>query len=184
MTTLADSTKRLGWAWYAASILSFVPLLGAIWGLVCVVYGYVQRRRGGLVIAAVGLAGFLFTVGLYGYLFVQLSHPTGTLAEAQKGLLRQHTLPDLVRRLEYYKLQNGRYPQRLEDMGREVVSLLALHPKGSFGKIHYDLSADGRTYHLFAVGPDGEPFTSDDIPPDIGPAEAAKTGWRDSTVTR
>jgi hypothetical protein len=42
----------------------------------------------------------------------------------------------------------------------------------------YAVQPGGRTYYLFSRGPDGEPFTEDDILPDVPADEAATVGYR------
>ena len=101
--------------------------------------------------------------------------------------LAQSLLPTLVKSIEYYKLQNGHYPKSLLDLkgedGKEEflfihdpthMELKAGEPRLFF----YQLEPDGAHYYLLSVGPDGTPFTADDIVPAIPEQELRNIGLK------
>ena len=55
-TTKED--KRLGCFPFVIGGLSFVPLVGVLFGLAAIVWGLIARKRGGGKLALVGAAGF------------------------------------------------------------------------------------------------------------------------------
>lgn len=87
---------------------------------------------------------------------------------------------DIVKAIEFYKLQNGHYPSNLDALGEDIKTQAKLQRNGlsSLGEIHYELVADGITYYLLVIGPDGKPFSSDDILPNISEQEMRKIGYR------
>ncbi len=170
-----DTEKRLSWPAYVGAGFSFVPLLGVLLGLVFLGFGIFTRRSGGKLVAAVGAGGLLFNVALYGTLFYKMNHPTGEMAESMVRLAAEHTLPDVLRKIEYFKLVNGRYPERLAQLEPQYVAPPSF---GAVGTIFYRVAADGKTYCLLMPGLDGSAFTEDDIYPKTEPSEASKIGFR------
>jgi hypothetical protein len=171
-----ETQKKLSWFHYVVAFLSFVPLLGVLIGLVCMVFGITRRKQGGLVMTAIGAAGITVTFSIYGYLFKQMSNPTGGFIIAQTKMLSEHQLPDFVKKIEYYKILNGHYPKRLEELGDDVAGFVKLQSGNSLGDYYYQLSDDGTHYFLLVTGPDKLPFTEDDILPSIKEEAAAKIG--------
>jgi hypothetical protein len=92
-------------------------------------------------------------------------------------------LNDAVKELEFYKLQHGHYPSNLREMDDKVLSKF-LDPTAVERKslndpyFFYELDASGTFYFLRSVGPDGIPFTSDDILPTISAEERKHTGLK------
>jgi len=175
----ARPNQSLGWFPYVVSILSFIPLLGVPIGLVCVVFGVIKRKSNGLVVSGIGLAGIVLSVVLYGNLALQLKHPTGDYAQLQTELLADRVLLDMVKAVEFYKLENSHYPNQLEELGDDVKAQISLQGMSSgLGEIFYELTPEGDTYYLLVTGPDGKPFTNDDIHPNISSQEMQKIGYR------
>ena len=65
--------------------------------------------------------------------------------------------------VQTYRTQNGnRLPMSLSELSSSGI--LSESPKDPWGReIAYVPAADGKTYSLFSVGPDGAPRTADDV---------------------
>lgn len=98
--------------------------------------------------------------------------------------LTQERLGDTMRRIEFHKAEHGSYPETLKVFAdnRNVKPLAdedrvfgfivnfppsMMDPTWKFKKeLYYEATPDGR-YCLRTRGPDGSPFTGDDIVPDV-----------------
>ena len=91
-------------------------------------------------------------------------------------------LDTLVPAIEFYKVGYGAYPASLAELQKAL-------PKNSFFSVfdssstmvgmpqHYFYERVGTDhYYLRGVGPDGVPFTADDIVPEVDPSVAGKIG--------
>jgi hypothetical protein len=65
----ARENKTLGCFPFVIGGLSFIPLLGVLFGLIAIVWGLSAWRGGGKKLALVGAAGIGFTILVYGALF-------------------------------------------------------------------------------------------------------------------
>lgn len=162
---------------YLVGLLCFIPIFGFIAGLVLLILGIAHFKDRIFII--IGAFGMLFTIALYSSLFY-FSMNTDAFRDGFADIA-QTQLNDLVKNVEFYKLQNGNYPDSLQQ----------LNTKGSFANIfdpmsmtkikdreapfHY--SKHGNKYLLFSVGKDGKPNTADDIYPNITIADTSKLGF-------
>lgn len=180
---MSDRKDRLGAPAYVVAGLSFIPLLGFFIGIAAVIWGLVTPKRGGKLLAAIGAGGMAFTVAVYGGLFYFGFVQRGGIYDHLRLQLAQSQLNRLVPVIEFYKVGSGSYPESLEQ-------LAALQPKDSmifvydpsdknFGatpRYFFYQRVDADHYYLRSVGPDGLPFTADDIVPQVDPKFAGKTG--------
>lgn len=158
---------------------SFIPLLGVPMGLAAIVVGLATRRPGGRRVAWTGAAGIAFSVLLYGGLFYFGFVQRGGVYDHLRARLAQEQLNDLVPRIEFYRLQHGRYPEDLDALRGEggglnpvmIMDPSTVSPRAFF----YRRVGDGH-YYLRGLGPDGEPFTADDIVPTVAPAGGSRIG--------
>jgi hypothetical protein len=161
---------------YLIGILCFIPLLGAIAGVVLIILGIVHFRD--KVFIFIGAAGILFTVALYGSLFY-VAENSGF---ADKGFAKiaQTQLNDLVKSIEFYKLQNGSYPDSLQQIETKDSFISIDDPLQTFKQkktVTYQYHRIGSKYLLFSVGKDGKPNTPDDIYPTLTSADTSKLGF-------
>lgn len=163
---------------YFVGLLCLIPLIGAFAGFVLIILGLVHYKDKVFVI--MGAIGIIITVALYGSMFYSMQH--SSFAKDGFAQITQTQINDLVKNIEFYKLQNGAYPDSLQQ----------LDTKDSFVSIYdtmndldmsnkkatpYHYQKKGNKYLLFSVGVDGKPDTRDDIYPTLGGADTSKLGF-------
>jgi len=176
---------KLGAVAYIVGGLSFVPLAGVPFGLVAIVWGLRTKRRGGKNFALAGLLGILFTALICGLLLLFGAIGQLGVYRALRHQVAQSALDSLVPAIETYRIQHGVYPATLEDLRKTVPKDAFLMifdptdgrilPRGQNRQFFYE-RVDNDHYYLRSVGPDGQPFTADDIVPEVDPATADKLG--------
>ena len=181
----SPSTPKSDWVGFLPFVISgisFVPLCGVPFGILAVLYGLFTKKRYGKLVAAIGALGISLTVVLYGGLWYFGFVQRGGVYDDLRARLAENQLTTLVPALEFYKLQNGAYPNSLEELQasqKDGQPLLIVDPSTMVGSaatmkpFYYELSSDGSGYYLLGVGPDGEPYTSDDLLPNV---ELTNTG--------
>jgi len=95
-------------------------------------------------------------------------------------------LNSTVKEIEFYKLQHGSYPKDLLDLAPQEKNGFTSSEdptamergKTMDTRFYYELDPSGKFYYLRSVGPDGIPFTADDILPSLPPSETQNTGLR------
>lgn len=171
---MTDNQPRLGAAPYVIAGFSFFPLLGIPFGITAILWGLLSRKKGGRLLAIRGTCGILVTIILYGSLYYKGFVERGGIADDLKTRLASQTLNTLVPAVELYRLQHGTYPASLDELqktaGKNNVIFMndpfqfSASPSQNF---FYYKRVGVDHYYLRSVGPDGIPFTTDDIVPDI-----------------
>jgi thiol-disulfide isomerase/thioredoxin len=93
----------------------------------------------------------------------------------------QQNLYKLVSEIEDFRSQNGRLPGNLQELSKTSSTNLVDLPTDASHEarpFYYLVLPDGRNYHLFSRGPDGEAFTADDILPILTNDEKVRWGYR------
>ena len=169
---------------YVLAAISFIPLIGLLFGIAALVLSILGwRKRGAKIVALIASLGMLCTVALYGALFYFGFVQRGGVYDELRQQLAVNTLSALVSEVEFYHLQHGVYPESLEQLQKSqsnkpiFIYDTSSTPLSSepFRLFYYERSGDTH-YYLRSVGNDGEPFTGDDILPDIGQSENGKIG--------
>lgn len=158
---------------YLLGIFCFIPIVGIFVGIVLILLGIFQYKDKVLIV--LGSLGIIFTIVLYSVLFPELWSKKES--DKQFAGLSKTFLNSLVRDIEYYKLQNGKYPERLEQL-RSSNSMVMIHDPlqaGNKTNSKYNYELVGEKYRLFSSGTDGIPNTKDDIYPDI--KDSSKVGF-------
>ena len=182
-TTGRSETDRLGTAAYVVGGMSFIPLIGVLFGVAAIVWGLVTKKSGGKRLAAIGGVGIVFTLALYGALFYFGFSQRGGIYDYLRVQLAQSTINSLVPSIEFYRIQNGKYPESLKVLQETL-------PKEGFVSVFdptvLEFSAQSRYflyervgedhYYLRGLGADGKPFTSDDIVPQVPAVPGSKSG--------
>jgi hypothetical protein len=178
--------KPLGCAPYAIGGASFIPLLGVPFGLVAIVWGLVKLKQGGWKVAILGAMGICFTVVLYSTLIYQGFVKRGGIYDELRGQMAEQMLVAVVKEIEFYKVQNGKYPESLKDVepkGKPQGFVSIYDPSQmrlgnkELKLFHYALVNGGANYHLLSVGADGVPYTEDDVYPVLDESQLKSIGY-------
>ena len=165
---MENEKKSPGCLGYVIGGMSFIPLIGVLFGIVAIIWG-ASIKHTKLII--VGAAGIAFTFILYaslGYFgFVQ----EGGVYDELRGELAKSNLTGVVQAIEFYKVQNGNYPESLQVLEaslpensmvfvRDATQVSMSEPE----YLYYELINENQ-YHIRARGRDGILNTSDDVLP-------------------
>ena len=164
---------------YLLGILCLIPLVGALVGIVMLILGITKYKDKWFSI--IGVFGIFFTVAIYS----SLIYFTFNGKASQNGFAKisQMQLNSLVKNIEFYKLEKGHYPDKLEELLEtdklapinDVVQTLKFK-KSSL----YNYKNLGKTYLLFSSGQDGIANTKDDFYPQIQITKNSQIGYRKS----
>jgi Type II secretion system (T2SS), protein G len=161
---------------YLIGLLCFIPLIGAIVGLVLIILGVSHYKDKVFVI--IGALGILFTVAIYSSLFYYTKNSNSF--DSAFTQMEQMQINDLVKSIEFYKLQNGTYPDSLKQIQTQNSMTSIDDPALEFKNkkpTGYKYQRKGNKYLLFSVGKDGLENTQDDIYPTIYNADTTKLGF-------
>ncbi|MFZ1414941.1 MAG: hypothetical protein WAS73_10250 [Defluviicoccus sp.] len=182
-TTSSSNSEKLSTAAYVIGGMSFIPLIGVLFGIVAIIWGLFTKKLGGKRLAAIGGGGIAFTLVLYGALFYFGFLQRGGVYDELRVRLAQGTINSLVPSIEFYKTQNGKYPESLEALQGWLpkegfvsvfdpsIAGLGAQPRYFF----YERVGDDH-YYLRGLGVDGKPFTPDDIVPQVPSVPGTKSG--------
>jgi hypothetical protein len=162
--------RTLGAFPYVVGGLSYIPVAGVLFGAVAVLWGTATRKAGGKGLAIVGAGGIAFTaVCCASFLYFSAAQ----VKEAEASLAKQ-TITSLMYAIEFHKTQTGMYPEdlhTLSDLLPEYQRAIMFDPmtrqtENGVRAFHYELINESH-YVLLGVGADDEPYTGDDIVPDV-----------------
>ena len=156
MDSTIKSKSIAGWIFGG---LSFIPLIGVLFGIIAIIIGTVKKTKGQIFL---GIAGIIVTVVLYGGLYYfGLVAKTGVYADLRVKLASQLINTD-AGQISLYNNQYGKLPAELGDLGTpsQTNMFFTTDPWGT--EILYTPISDG-TYELRSAGPDKVLNTSDDI---------------------
>ena len=112
---------------------------------------------------------------------------TGGIFDKLRSQLAVTMLNDCVKEIEFYRIQHAHYPASLSEVDPKDTTqfakcfdptVLDLFNSNRDRHFFYQLYPSGSFYLLRSVGPDGVPFTGDDIVPTISEDERVKIGLR------
>jgi Type II secretion system (T2SS), protein G len=180
---MSHTEAKLGAPAFVLGGLSFIPLLGVPFGIAAIVWGLVTSKKGGKTLALVGTGGIALTFVLYGGLFYFGMVQRGGIYDDLRRKMAQHQLNQLVQSVEFYRVTHGGYPASLEQLqgavGKDTTIFIYDPTEPTFGpgpRYFYYERVGTDKYYLRSVGPDGQPFTADDIIPQVADALTAKLG--------
>lgn len=166
--TIEQTKDSAGCLAYVIGGMSFIPLIGVLFGIIAIVWGFKVKHSK---LKYVGSAGILFTVILYGSLgyfgFVQ---EDGVYDELRATMAKTQ-LTSAVQAIEFYKVQNGSYPESLEVLQKSLPenSMVFLNDSTQVNmgevKLYYYEVINENSYHIRSYGRDGLINTADDILP-------------------
>lgn len=179
-----EESRKHGIGAFILAGISFIPLIGIFTGIICIVIASVGKKSNSKFLGGLGLAGILFSVVLYGSLYYKATSD-GVFSKGFE-VHAISAMTSLVRNIEYYKLQQGIYPESMDDIranlkeGELVFSFDMSAPMNVNNKqrdFYFEVINDGNNYLLFGIGQDSTPFTQDDIYPSIDPVKDKNIGW-------
>jgi hypothetical protein len=154
-----QATKPKSVAGWILGGLSFIPLIGVLFGIIAIIIGAKKKIKGQIFL---GIAGILFTVALYSSLsYFGFAAKTGVFADLKVKLASQVINTD-AGQIALYKNQHGKLPEKFSDVETpsQTNMFFTSDPWGT--KIKYTPKSDG-TFELRSAGPDKVFNTSDDI---------------------
>ena len=163
---------------YLLGLICLIPVIGALMGLLLLLYGIFKYKDKWLII--IGLAGMIWTAGISGAVVYYYKTSFG-----QKHMLAaasQDGLDSLAKAVEFYKIKNGAYPDSLMQLSEDSSTVMIMDPlrftdaNSDFKHVEFMYKKVGDHYYLFSSGIDGIPNTNDDIYPELDPADDSKFG--------
>ena len=175
--------QKAGCITYGIGGASFIPLFGVLFGIISIVIGIVKKIP---MLIFLGVGGILVSVLLYGSLFYFGFYQRGGIYDNLRKRLAITMLNGAVKEIEYFKIQNGHYPKRINELETKKAESFPVIVDPTFVErkspadsyFYYRLDDSGLSYYLRSVGADGLPFTADDIVPAIPENERIKTGLK------
>jgi hypothetical protein len=183
-TTGSANSEKLGTFPFVIGGMSFIPMVGVLFGVIAIIWGLVTKKLGGKRLAAIGAGGIGFTIVIYGALFYFGFAQRGGVYDDLRAKLAQSTINSLAPSIELYKIQNGSYPESLKVLQRSlpkdgfvtVFDPSAVTLGGEPRYFFYERVGEDH-YYLRGLGLDGKPFTEDDIVPQIPLQPGSKIGF-------
>lgn len=171
---LSEISKENNKPPYLLGLLGFIPLVGFFVGIGLTLYGLIKYKDKKLII--IGVFCMLFTVFVYSFMYLGIEKFSKVKESWVE--LSQYQINTLVKDIEYFKLENGSYPNNLKQLEtnkgfvniQDPVKGLKASEKDVF--VYKNL---GDKYLLYSVGLDGKPNTKDDIYPKV--KSNSKIGW-------
>ena len=180
---MTEKKEKLGAFPYVIGGLSYIPMLGVLFGIIAIIWGLATKKLGGKKLALIGTGGIVFTIILYSCLFYFGIMKRGGVYDDLRKKLAETTITQVVQAIEFYKTQNGNYPDSLKILKESLPenSMVFVNDPsdvqmGGEPRYFYYEVVDEYHYYLLGVGADGQPFTSDDILPKIELSSDSKVG--------
>lgn len=124
----------------------------------------------------------LIVIGIIVILFsILILFSTGVIGKKNMQQHSQILLNSLVKEIEYYKSQNGKYPDSLKQLESPETFVFIVDPTQSKAGTNYNYKNLGEKYLLFSSGSDERQNTTDDFYPQI--KNLKNVGWIKSEAT-
>lgn len=160
---------------YLLGLICLIPFVGAFVGVVFIILGATRFKDNWFTL--IGAFGITFTVVIYSTVFQAGKHAS-VFKNGFKELSKMQ-VSNLVKDIEFYKLQNGQYPDSLKQLQVDNKSAFIYDPlqasQGRQSNLFYYLKV-GNKYKLFSSGEDGIPCTVDDFYPQVSAKVISKIG--------
>jgi len=149
---------------YLLGLLGVIPLVGAFVGVALILYGIIKYKDKWLVL--IGVGGILFTVLIYGSLFYTANN--SKIFKNGFAAIDTVELNTIVKEIEFYKLQTGKYPDSLAQINIKGTLASTSDPLLNGKKNDsFNYHKIGNKYTLFSSGIDQIANTKDDIYPTV-----------------
>jgi hypothetical protein len=153
-----EKKDRLLTTSYIFGGISFIPLMGIPFGIVAIIIGAMKKTKTPIIL---GICGILLTVLIYGGLFFMMFANFGPYYEL-KGQVTEQMLTQTRGQILIYKEKYHKLPAKLDDIGTPSQNNFYMPTDMWMRPIIYKPHTDG-TFELRSSGPDGIPYTRDDI---------------------
>ena len=184
MTAPASPHRKHAWPLLLVAGLAFVPGLGFLFGSAAVTWALVSDRPRRTLSLILGATGAVLNLAVP-ILMIVLSPQGRLLARRAEMTQTRQDLTKVVTELERYHTRTGQYPPTLHVLvGVPIPSRLINIYDHSQSILRWNrtyaylVSDDGTTYDVFAAGPDGIPYTADDVRPAIPDSLRQTVGYR------
>jgi hypothetical protein len=160
---------------YSRGWLGLIPLIGGFVGLWLIVLGILKYKNRKLII--IGTAALLFTVIVYSSMAYYFEYSRSFRKDF--SVFCQPQLNELIKSIEFYKIENGHYPDSLDELRRSSDQVRIDDPiaqTGSDNKSQFYYKHIHGKYILFSSGIDRIPYNNDDIFPSSNLFDSTKTG--------
>jgi hypothetical protein len=169
---------------FVLAVLSFTPMLGFFVGAVGVSWALMSSRRHALRAAAIaGTGALLNLVGMV--LFGAFALKGNPATEAALAQAARDDLLELVTAIDEHRAEAGAYPPTLQVLQRQLMPLKIVNIYDQSAGVftwprayHYVVAPDETSFDLFAVGPDGQAGTPDDIRPELPDSVRPRSGYK------
>lgn len=181
-----DDNNELGAFPFLIGWLSLLPLIGVFFGVIAIVLGVISKKSNSSKLIMIGSLGCWVTVASYaGLLYLGFMKPGGFFDQF-RSRSAQSNLLELAKEIEFFKAQNGSYPNSLEELAASpsfggkatMQDPTSINRKSGMKTFYFALTDDKNGYFLFGVGPDNKPFTKDDLLPEIVEKKQVNLGLR------
>lgn len=185
MTLPHAGPAKSSWPLLTLAVTSFIPGFGFFLAAAAVTWGLMSDRPRARLAIAIGVGGALFQIIGLGLMYWKIQDDPAV--QSVRAASTTGDLTRIVAELERYRHNTGHYPGSLKQLVGDPIPTVLInindHSASIFGlkPYQYHLAGTGRSYQLFAVGPDGTPGTSDDIQ---APPAADTTAAADSTEAK
>lgn len=176
--------RKPGWPLVGLAVLSIIPGFGIFFGAAAATWGLLSERRHARLAIGLGATGALLQLLVAG-VFLSTSNQHSPLFRQAFSEMARQDLGKVVAALELYRQRESVYPASLPELQRKLglkhpVNILDRSAGLSLRSptYQYRLAEDGKSYDLFAVGPDGKPDTEDDIRPVLSDSLRKRSGLR------
>jgi len=154
---------------FAIGGLSFIPLVGVLFGIISIIWGFAAKNRNLKIAGSLGIA---FTIGIYSSLGYFGTVQEGGVYDELRGKLAKSQLTSAIQAIEFYKVQNGNYPETLialqDSLPENSMVFLfdATQIDAGEAKHYFYKRINEQQYHIRSLGRDGILNTDDDVLPD------------------
>ncbi|HVW97986.1 MAG TPA: YcxB family protein [Mucilaginibacter sp.] len=160
---------------YWWGLFGLIPAFGAVAGLIFIVNGISRFKN--IRYTLMGLACVVFNViVLY---MINLNLNPDHIFRRQFLFSSKYQLNQLLKNVEFYKLEYGTYPDNLSQLKKDDPTISDFDPiQSSSNKygVGFNYQKVGDHYYLFSSGFDGIPNTKDDFYPDVAVSDSMKFG--------
>ena len=160
--------KPLGCLAYVVGGMSFIPLIGVLFGIITIIWGFIVKNTK---LKLLGFAGIMSTIILYGVLgYMGFVQEDGVYDELRVSMAKAQ-LTGAVQAIELYRVQNGEYPDSLQTLQKSLPenSVVFLYDTTQVSldetKYYYYKVINENAYHIRSYGRDGIINTQDDVLP-------------------